>query len=82
MRKIRDKGLKQKDVTQDIQEMKKWMKARGDKDVDEKIYEFAQINPEKAVRGWMPNKLCNELKFKAEDYPNEYMKYEKFFGYL
>lgn len=82
MRKIRDKGLKQKDVTQDIQEMKKWMKARGDKDVDEKIFEFAQINPEKAVRGWMPNKPCDELKLKAEDYPNEYMKYEKFFGYL
>lgn len=82
MRKIRDMGLKQRDVQTQIQEMKVWMKERGDEDIDKKTFEFVQINPGIPVRGWMKNKSCNDLKVQAGDIPKEYHSYEKILGYF
>jgi hypothetical protein len=82
MRKIREKGLKQKDVKKEIDSMKEWMKERGDEDVDKKTFEFVQINPNKPVRVWMKNKPCNDLNITGSDIPTEYHKYEKILGYF
>lgn len=82
MQKIKEKGVKQKDVTSEIEEMKVWMKERGDEDVDEKNFQFVQINPNNKVRKWMKNSPCDELNIKAGDIPRQYHKYEKILGYF
>lgn len=82
MRKIRDMRLKKRDVEPHIREMKIWMKERGDEDVDEKTFEFVQINPDQPVRGWMKNKPCNDLNITGGDIPKQYHKYEKILGYF
>jgi hypothetical protein len=82
MQKIKEKGLKQKDVTHEIEDMKVWMKERGDEDVDEKNFQFVQINPNNKVRKWMKNSPCDELNIKAGDIPKEYHYYEKILGYF
>jgi hypothetical protein len=82
MKKIHNKGLKKKgDITNDIKEMKKWMKRDSYKNVEESTFEFAQIDPIEKIKPWFKNTFEDFLKLDIKDYPKEYIHYEKLFGY-
>jgi len=83
MKKIHDAGLLKKDnIKEDIEEMKKWMKRDGYKNVEETTFEFAQKDPEiKLQPSFGTRKEYEALIFSIEDYPKQYTYYEKKMGY-
>lgn len=82
MKKIQNKGLKQKIHTKkDIEEMKKWMKRDGYENVEEDVFEFIQRDPKEKLQPNYDKPNCNLLDFDIKDYPKEYIHYEKLLGY-
>jgi len=82
MKKIKDKGLKKKNIPEiDMEMMKNWMKLDGYENVDETIFEFIQPDPRKKLDPRCINETHRPFNFSMNDYPKEFIHYEKLLGY-
>jgi hypothetical protein len=82
MKKIKDMGLiKKNDISEDIVKMKKWMKRDG---LDDPIatFDFAQKDPKVKLQPTYYRPNYKPFNFSIEDYPREFLHYEKVLGYL
>ena len=82
MKKIKDKGLKQKNIHEiDMEIMKNWMKLEGYENVEETTFEFIQPDPRKRLDPRCTNETHRPFNFSINDYPQEFIHYEKLLGY-
>ena len=82
MKKIKDKGLKKKNIPEtDMEVMKNWMRQDGYEKVDETTFDFIQPDPHIKLDPWCPNENCKPFNFSMKDYPEEFIHYEKLLGY-
>lgn len=82
MNKIKDKGLKKKNIIEkDMEMMKNWMKRSGYENVEETAFEFIQPDPHKRLDPWCCNETHKPFNFSINDYPKEFIYYEKLLGY-
>ncbi len=82
MKKIKDMGLiKKNDISEDIVKMKKWMKRDGLNDPIA-TFDFAQKDPKVKLQPTYYRPNYKPFNFSIEDYPREFLHYEKVLGYL
>lgn len=82
MKKIEDKGLKKKNISErDVEIMKNWMKLDGYEKVEETTFEFVQPDPRIKLDPRCPNENYKPFNFSIKDYPKEFIYYEKLLGY-
>lgn len=82
MKKIKDMGLiKKNDISEDITKMKKWMKRDG-LDDPTATFDFAQKDPKEKLQPLYTSTNYKPFNFSIEDYPKEYLYYEKVLGYI
>jgi len=82
MKTIRDMGLiKKNNDNEDAEKMKKWMKRDG-LDDPTATFEFVQKDPKVKLQPTYHLPNYKPFNFRIEDYPKEFLHYEKVLGYL
>ena len=82
MKTIRDMGLiKKNNDNEDVEKMKKWMKRDG-LDDPTATFEFVQKDPKVKLQPTYHLPNYKPFNFRIEDYPKEFLHYEKVLGYL